>query len=1229
MYRSGARFKLLSALAVAVAGLLLCLPAFAQVSSVSGKVLDPQGAVIPGVTVTMTSARGVERTATTNEVGFYQFLQVAPGTYTLKAELSGFKTAVVPDVELLVDTPRTLDIRLEIGQLSETVTVEAGAIKLNTTDATLGNTFEAKRIIELPLESRNVANLLSLQPGVTQSGYVTGARSDQSNLTLDGIDVNNQQEGTAFETVLRVNPDSVQEFRVTTAATTATQGRSSGGQVSLITRTGTNEWRGAAYEYHRNTVTTANDFFNNRSGVQRPKLIRNLFGASLSGPVKRDRVFFFYNYEGRRDAKETIVSNPVPTASLGRGEVKYPNTAGGITTLTTADINRIYPAGVNPIAVNVLKEAAAKYPANDPGLGDGLNYSGFRFNAPLPVKYNAHTATLSFNLNQSASHILTLRGNYQHDNEAGAPRWPDTPGTNRWSHPVGIAATHTWTVNPKLVNTLRAGLTRMAFSQQGDSSENAISFRFVFAPRNFSRTLSRVTPVWNFVDDLAWVHGNHTWQFGVNARIISNNRVSFTNSYDSAVANPSFYDLSGDVLTDPITDLAGNKAGVQAGLTAVIGRYSQYSGNYNFRRDGSVQAPGQGVDREFATNEYEFYAQDTWRVRPDFTLTLGLRYAISTPVWETNGFQVKPSLGLSQFFEKRKAYAKAGVPFNELFSIDLAGPANGRPGFYEMDKNNLAPRLAFAWSPTFDNGLLKKLFGTGQKSVFRGGFAVAHDRIGSQLAVSFDLNNALGFSSTQTIAANTYNVTDRLAPLFTGFNQNIRTMPGSRLTPPSKLTFPLQFPADEDQRIEMSLDDSLVTPVNYTWNFSIAREFGRGLTVEASYLGRAARNLLATRDIMQMNNLVDPKSGVDFYTAMLALIKLREQNAAITSVPKIPYFENIVPRLAGTYSVLGTPTALTATQAAYRRIARTAVGGRNTADYTFVQLLWDDGYGYADNLFFHPQVAALAVWSTVGYSDYHAGTLTVRQRLSSLNFDLNYTFSKSLDIGSGLQTSGSYGAALIQNSLLPQDMRAPSDFDMRHIVNANMLWELPFGKGRRYLNAMHPVANGLLGGWQLTNVFRWNSGLPQSAPFDAQVWATNWNAQSWGFQLKDIKASPTKAGKHPNFFTDPVAAYRSYRNAYAGETGGRNTLRETGYVCLDFGIAKSFTMPWSEGHRVQFRWEVFNATNTQTLAGPNRTRAGFGLDVDPYLGSPAPDFGNIISIKGEPRIMQFALRYDF
>lgn len=1207
-------------------------------STMSGRVTDPQGNVLAGATVTVTnSATGLTRTVTTNNDGGYTVPQIPPGTYKVQAQAQGFATVVQEDVTLLVNTPLTLNIQFkQLGAVTETVTVQGGETTINTTDASIGNNFVAQQIAELPLNARNVVSLLSLQPGVTPNGYVTGSRADQANVTLDGIDVNEQQtgldplSGAAFASVLRVTPDSVQEFRVMTTNPTANLGRSSGGQVSLVTKGGTNDFHGLLYEYHRNTVTSANDFFNNRSGIDRPKLIRNLFGGSLGGPIVKDKIFFFYTYEGRRDASEATVSRDVPLPILGRGELQFrerlPDGTISTRVLNTTQLNALFPAGINPAAVAALADAAQKYPANDPGRGDGVHYSGFRFNAPTPLRWNTNIAKLDFNLNDK--HSLSLRGNYQYDVIGRVPQFPDTPTPNVWYHPVGLSAGHTWVMSNNLVNNFRYGLTRLSLSNQGDSGENAVSFRFIFSPRTFSRTLNRITPVHNFVDDLSWNKGNHNFQLGTNIRVVRNDRTSFGNSFDNAIANPSFYDLSGAVLSNPITanfNVVGSLSTIRNAMSALIGRFSQYTANFNFDADGNILPVGEGVGRKFATEEYEGYAQDNWKLRPNLTLTYGLRYSLSRPVYEANGLQVKPTVSLGDYFDKRKGGAITGQPFNDLITVDLAGPANGRPGFYDWDKNNFQPRLAVAWSPNFENGFLKRLFGGNGKSVLRGGFAMTNDQFGQQLAVSFDSLNTLGFSSSQTIAANTFNVTNRLAPLFTGFDINVRSLPG--INTPGSLVFPLTTPADEAQRIEASLDDTLVTPTSYSWNTSFSREFRGGFTVEASYIGRLGRNLLATRDIMALNNLVDPKSGVDWYTAASQVADLRLKNTPLNSVPAIPYFENLFPNLGANF--WGDPT-ISSTQAVYGIVAREDFFGFdffNVLDWTFVQLLLDD-LGVSPNMFFHPQYAALSTFSTIAHSNYNAGTLTVKQRFrEQLFLDFNYTFSKSFDNASGLQTSGAYGSAFILNPLRPEDNYAVSDFDIRHIINANAVWQLPFGRGKRFLSGVNGFGEAVLGGWQFSGIFRWNSGTLAGDPFDAAQWATNWNVQSNAVRTRPLKATVNK--RTANIFSDPTFAYQSYRNALPGETGERNVLRVPSFVSLDIGLAKHFTMPWKETHKLQFRWEAFNLTNTQRFGVLQGGRDGLGVDIDPQLGTPAPAFGNFTAIQGTPRVMQFALRYQF
>lgn len=1224
---------------------------FAQsgTSTVTGAVTDQTGAVVPGATVTLSNPNtGFRRSVTTNQNGIYNFPGVSPAIYRLDVEAANFKKAFNTNVQALVDSTAEINVQLEPGDVSVVVDVTTNTIEsvVNTQDATIGNNFVPQQITQLPTDLRNINDLLALQPGVTRDGYVAGGRSDQANITLDGVDINDQQTGgrtSSFDTsqgsALRATTESIEEFRITTVGANANQGRSSGAQISLLTKSGTNDLRGALFYFYRPTFGSANDFFRNLAGVERPSLARDVFGGAIGGPIKKDKLFFFYSFERQYQKQEELVERNVPLASLGNGEIRFngtgPSCNNGQCVVGLAELNNvIYPeVGINPISLAVLASAASRYAANSPSTAgaDGLNIGGYSFNAPTIDIQNTHIAKLDYNINDS--HQLFFRANYQWDNNAGVSAFPDTPATSLWSHPYGGAFGHNWTLNSNMINNLRVGYTRQAFSTQGDSSDNSISFRFVYSPLFYARTLSRVTPVTNITDDFTWIKNNHTMRFGGNVRIVRNQREDLTNAFDDAVTNPSFYNQSGAVLTNAFTAAGynisgGSVASVQAAAAALIGRFSQYSGNFTFDIDGSILPAGTPSSRTFATEEYDVYGQDTWRPFRNLTITGGLRYAISRPVYEQNGFQVVPSVRLGDLFDRRVASAAQGVPNNEIVNFELAGPANDGQGFYSMDWNNLQPSVAVAWSPSFENGFLKTLFGNEGDSTIRGGFRISNDYFGSQLAVSFDGLSSIGFTSSNTIAANTYDVTGcnnpvppgglpACAPQFTGFGQDIRSLPG--IPAPTQR---FSTPADEAQRIEVSLDGTIESPKHYTWNVSYGRSLPKGAYFEASYIGRLARNLFATRDVLALNNIVDPISGMDWYTAAGMLHDLRAADTPNANVAAIPYFENLFPGAVGLFGAPGN----TATQGVYNLISR--VDGFDILDWTFVQLLIDD-VGIFPNMFFHPQYAAFSSYGTTAYSNYHGGSFNLRQRLGeTLSYDINYTFSKSLDNASGLQTGGSYGSQFILNPLRPDDNYAASDFDTRHVVNANFLFELPIGKGKAFFSDMNSFADAILGGWELRGIYRWNSGQPISPPFDQAQWATNWNVQSNGTRIRPVDFTVVRDTQ--NVFADPQASFNSFRNARPGETGERNTFRLPGYQTLDMGLAKSFTMPWSEGHKMQFRWEVFNVTNVQYFNAGGASRASYGLPQDPETGEAASNFGKIYdSIQGNPRRMQFGLRYSF
>lgn len=1268
-------------------------------STIRGTVTDPSGRVIPEATITLTNTQtNAVRTAKTTDTGSYVFDFIAPATYRVGVEAAGFKKKLLDHVEAVIGKPTEVNLTLDVGTINEVVEVSSSAQEalINTQDATLGNNFGSLQITQLPLEARAVVDLLSLQPGATREGYITGARADQSNVTLDGVDVNNAVSGNADiprssntlligglvtdrgnitnGPVLRLSSEATEEFRVTTANGNANQGRSSGAQINIVTKSGSNSWHGAASEFYRSRGFEANNWFNNHATptVPREALQRNTYEGAVGGAIVKNKLFFFYDYSGRHDASSSSEAEIVPLANMGQGIMNYQYCTDASCTntqqasLNTTQLQQVYTAtGINPVAISTFAAVAAKYPANDLTVGDQVNTGGFRFNAPTPVHLSAHTA--KFDLNPTDRQNAFVRLQVQNDHQTLPQYLPGAPSRLAWEHNWGLAVGHTWTISNNVVNNFRYGLTRQGFTEGGDSTTNDTEFRFVFQPNNQLHTQSQVVPVHNFTDDVSWIHGNHTVQFGGNVRIISNSRVDSVNAFDFAEENPDFYQGGGQPVVTAFqnylsaNNLPGgvgaqslsNSTEVLEAAAAFIGRLTQYNADFTFAKSGALLPTGTPAIRDFATQAYDEYIQDTWKIRPSLTLTAGLRYSLERPVYETNGFETQPTMPLGQYLDNRIAAGKQGQNYFVPITINSSGPANGGKPLYNWDKNNFQPRIALAWSP--DNG----------KTSLRGGFSVTNDYFGEALAVDFDVNNALGYEQQFQVHANTFGIggtSHPLGPLFTGFGQDVRSLvPVAGGTIPTSLVLPATAPVFDGinnfgEQIQQSLQSDLHSPQEYVWNFTLEREIGKGGLVSASYIGRSGRSLLLRHDVAQFNDLRDPKTGVDWYTAGTALEKLRAKGTDISQIPALlpakvnQYFNDMFPpqlaSLLNNYEGLPCDSGQTqggfdcnwSNAQAFLGYQTPNVGFFSGNDWTDVQAEMDLAFAASGlpTRFMQPQYGALSTWASVGNSNYNALTLSFRERLSSLTMDFNYTWSHSLDDASGLQSESGFGnqqtnGAFVNNALRQGDNYGNSDFDVRHNINADVIWSLPFGKGHALLGNASKLADAVFGGWQLSSIFRFNTGLPTGAsPADQEQWATNWEVQSNSTPVRSISTCPNKpAASAPKLFggCNVNQIYQSFRNAYPGETGPRNYLRFPGYVDVDLGLSKSWKMPYNENHQLQVRWDVFNVTNTQKLAGS----ADFAIAQDPGLNqlSAPPDWSNFTTIQGSPRVMQIGARYSF
>ena len=1217
---------------------------FGQTTSLTGTVTDPSGAVVPGASISLVSTQtGAHRSATADTQGRYTMPELAPGTYKLTAKATGFADVVIEKLDLLVNQPATVPITFELGTTTTTVEVSAVATQLNTTDASLGNAIGNNAIVQLPMFARNVVSLLQYQPGVTatgdggeRDGAVNGGRPDQSNVTLDGVDVNDQNARTAFTSVLRVTPDSIEEFKTTTTNGAANVGRGSGADVAMVTKSGTNQFHGSLYEFRRGNETAANSFFNNAASVPMAPLLINIFGGSFGAPVKKDRLFLFFNYEGRRDASSGTADRTVATDSLKQGIVTYVDKGGAEHTLSPDQVKAIDPAGIgeSPAALAALK----LYPTgNDNNIGDGLDTIGYRFNAPEHNIYNTYISRLDYRIDSGGNHTLFMRGNLQNDSANGLPQFPGLPPNSvSLNNSKGLAAGYTGILKPNLVATTRWGFTRAGVENTGVLAGNFEWFRGFTTPYGTTTGIARIVPTHTISQELNWTKSGHDLRFGAIARLISNRSDSYSHSFSSSTSNPSWIKGTGSDFTPASLNISsGDKQTYQYAMAAVLGLESQGTANYNYKVDGSLIPVGQPVMRDFVNHEGEMYAQDTWKATRNFTVTAGVRFSIEPAVYEANGQQVSPSIPFSTFVNTRAVLAAQGLSQTGVGLISFV-PANkgGRP-FYS-EHNNWSPRVGLAYSPHADSGIAKFLFGGSGKTVIRAGAGMYYDAMGQPLAQTVNAN-AFGLATTLTTPPNV--LTTSQLPRYTTFF----TVPAALVQPPGPSGLGAPYPSSGagSFAITSSLDDQLKAPYTINLNFNVGREFGHGFFVQAAYVGRLSRHTLSDRDMAAYTNLKDPKSGQDFFQAMKQLATAVDYNGvAVAKLPKIPFFENMWPNAAGggytSTQIWALDYIENQTQGDFSDVLNDFDNAAN-CNPTHSVISGSDVSQVACGLYgpwmmFNPQFSALAAWSSIGKGSYHALQWNVRKQLGGLTLDFNYTFSKSIDLGSARESDAGTGTAnfasdadFIQNAWNPSQMRGVSAFDTTHQANGWLVYQLPVGRGRHFGSAMSKALDAIVGGWQISGVYRFTSGFPISV-INGQRWPTNWEddalATPNGQPRPAITNNPNAPGPEegvaggPNLWSDPAAAFNSYGETMAGETGSRNTLRGSGIFNIDTGLAKTFSMPWSERQKLTFRWESFNVTNSVRF-DPN--------SADISMTTPS-SFGKLSDQFGSPRQMQFALR---
>lgn len=1224
------------------------LVAQTNTTSLGGTILDPSGALVPGATVNLTNpATNLTKAVKSGDAGSYTFEQVLPGDYIVAVTAPGFSRST-RRVRLLVATPLTLNITLSMG-VTEIVNVDATSSEMSVQDASLGTPFNSQKVQTLPYQANNVLSLLSLQAGVLaldpggqngglnnggpngtqdqRTGTINGARQDQSNVTLDGVDNNDQNNGYAFNGVLRATRDSVQEFRVTTQNSNADAGRSSGAQVALVTRSGTNAFHGSSYYLYRGPATASNSWFLKQSQLVKAqpntsaKVLQDTFGATLGGPLLKNKLFFFGAYEGFKQASDVVVSQTVPSVlnptvglpvtsdgygGLVTGTVTYVNSSNQLVPLSQSQIKGmdLTGDGVDAAAVSYFNQ----YPrANSASLGDGYNSGGYVFTSPNPISQITNILRLDYNL--SAKQIFFIRGNLQSDNTTGTYQFLQSgqvPGSRVYSNDKGIAAGWIWNLSDRATNNFRYGITRQNAVTKGAVNAGYITISGVSNLYPTLTSTSNLEPVHDFIDDFTLVRGRHTIQFGFNERLMFNNRYSNTTLYPTGSVSVSLLTNAGvagqsghsfDPATFGYPSVASSfRTSYNNAILAdagVVTSSTQYT-NYTLNGNQMVPIPGgqQLPSRHFQNWEQEYYAQDQWKVTPTVTVTGGVRYVYLQVPYDVNGQEIAPTISMNEFFKDRTSASASGSTYSTSIVYAPAGKANHASDFWTPQKFNAAPRVAIAWAPS-------------SRYTVRAGYGIAYDHFGDSVVDAWDSTGGFKLNAS---TVNSYGSIES-SPRFTGYN-NVPTSSSSAST----LTLPYTPPSNSFN-FTSNINSVQKTPYAEAANLTVEVNVGHGLVASAGYVGRFGRHLLVSWDPSQPNNLYDQGSGMTYFQAMGALAQLADQGVAPSAVPNIKYWQDVFPKASYVYNKV----TYTGTQAIYAKELNGDIGNETDILYQYDVLTsgWADGSTYH---FFYPQYGSMFTQSTIGTSNYNGGQFSLHQALRwGIQYDLNYTYAKSMDLGSYPERSGtSYNR--ISNSLNPAGNYGPSDFDVRHNITGNYFANTPFGRGGLFFTNLSGPLDRLISGWQLTGVAHWSTAMPFTAT--SSVYGTNFAASS---QL--IATQPIPTSGHHRYVTNGSASYESVfasdtptsaanklRFVYPGEAGQRNNFRADGYFDLDSGLAKDIRT--IEGQNLRIEVEAFNVLNTVRFNA---------LTTNYSSGS----FGKYNSLLVNPRQLQFSAKYTF
>src|SRR5437870_1891413 len=1287
----------------------LCV-AQVSTSTITGSVQDSSGAAVPGAkVVAKNEGTGVTHETKTTSAGDYTLSALPPGLYTITVTQTGFRTFNSVNNVLTVGAPLVVDAKLDVGAVTQTVQVESSYERIETTSAAVSDVMTEKQVRNLPLNGRNPLTLLTLEPGVVQrttngagsDTHVFGSRDRAHNVTIDGIDANESTVPNPQSNIQRLTPDNVQEFRVVTLDATAELGRNSGANVILATRPGANAYHGDAYWFHRNTVLNANEWFNNYSRQPKPTLRLHQFGGDVGGPIIKDKTFFFFSYQ----RSQIFQTEPVAATNVGvlGAPVLYSPTLlqNGIFRFVRGKINgvsRNSPSLVDPVtgalkssvpvcggsvvancvdSYNIFANTTAPDPQiiaalktlptpNNYGLGDGFNRAVFNWNPPskfIGPGYMArvdHTFTANDNIfvRYLQSYYNTQEGDFLNARPQVYPGFPPLGEVGRLGKNLAVSWRHAF--SPTMVNEFTSGFNRFVFNFTfGESNPNfgdlaksppwfddcifgsmgtsATPSEGIDAPFCASPHTQRAITTPQFIDNLSWSHGAHTVRTGINFRFYVHNdgrgffgsqilapgilfrrsvRLSGLNNIPAALKDSSGNVIPGtapnstdiNALQEAIITLAGTPSTIEQGFYA------------DFNKDTYAAT-------RFATvytraHQYDFYVQDEWHVTKKLTVNAGLRWEYNPPPFDAQTTLVpgKPIDG-----------SQGSVTFVK---------SNG--WFKNSNRGAVAPRVGLAWAPD-------------GKTSIRAGYGWLFDTI-STFQVTAMKGKVPGFILECVNNLDTSGKPSATAGCVAPSGTEKRISQGFPLTVPAPTTTPsaaLLQPAQANGLAPNvgAFDPNLKNPSVHEWDLTIQRELPWRIVAEVGYVGKRGTHLYRAYDLNQISTN---------QPGFLGSFNAARANALAGCNPdgtKCP--AGVTPQNPALLLQMVSPGFLNSSSS----ISDLQLGNIGNFATRLDQLTGANAITakkFPAN-YFRPnaQFTQIFYQDSGGDSYYHGLFIAARRRFEGgLDFGFSYTYSKSIDDMSVDPTGAATGGGLsTTNSRTPTDIhsfrldRALSDFNNTHVLLGNLLYELPFGRGKRFGANLPGFLNHIIGGWSFTGIFNYQSGEPYTITSGSRTVNGGHvsSAQVVGpldqghlqfvqgiegpvmYQTGDLISDPgdshfncRKVTGTQTFFCIPLP----------GQNGsGRNLVQGPSFWNLDSGLIKNFRL--AERFNLQFRSEFFNILNhanfenprNATSGSPSLTSTAFGQTC--CVAASLPSSATVIAIGESNRVIQFGLKLTF